>query len=375
MQQNVTDYFLNLIQIDSESKNERAMVDRLTADLTAMGATVTEDKAHLITGGNAGNLYAFIPGKIDKKPLLFCAHLDTVRPGVGIKPNLYNGKITSDGKTILGADDKSGIAEIIMGIKQIIASGADHAPIEILFTISEEIGLLGAKHFDKSQLKAEIGFAFDSEDLGEFMIGAPSQNSISIKVYGKEAHAGVEPEKGINALRVAAEALAAIPNGRIDFETTTNMGLISGGMATNIVPNLIEIHGEARSHNMDKLAKLTDEIVNTFKATAARHKLGNHEARVEFDINTEYKSFFMDESHPVVQLAKDAMAKIGIPATFVKSGGGSDVNIINAEGLQMIVAGTGMHGYHTVDENILVADLENGAKLVEELISIYSVIK
>ena len=372
MQQNLTDYFLSLIQIDSESKNERAIVDKLTADLKELGFTVTEDKTHLITGGNAGNLYAYLPGKIDKKPLLFCAHLDTVRPGNLIKPIIKDGKICSDGTTILGADDKSGVAEIIWGIKQIIASGVDYAPIEILFTISEEIGLLGAKHFDKSLLKAEIGYAFDSEDLGEFMIGAPSQNSISIKVYGKEAHAGVEPEKGINALRVAAEALASIPNGRIDFETTTNMGVISGGMATNIVPNLIEIHGEARSHNMDKLAQVTNDIVNGFNQVVARHKLDNYSARVEFDINTEYKSFFMDEEHLVVKIAKTALQNLGIAPQFIKSGGGSDANIINAEGIAMIVAGTGMHNYHTVDENVLVSDLESGAKLVQELVKVYS---
>jgi len=372
MQQSLTEYFLSLIGIDSESKNERAIVDKLKTDLIELGAKVTEDKVNLITGGNAGNVYAYLPGKIDKKPLLFCAHLDTVRPGNGIKPILLDNKISSDGKTILGADDKSGVAEIIWGIKQIIASGVDYAPIEILFTISEEIGLLGAKHFDKSIIKAEIGYAFDSEDLGEFMIGAPSQNSIYIKVYGKEAHAGVEPEKGINAIRIAAEAIASIPIGRIDFETTANMGVIQGGMATNIVPNLVEIHGEARSHNMNKLAQVTNDIINGFKHAVSKHKLDKYEARVEFDINTEYKSFYLDESNQVVKLAKTALKNLNIPAKFIKSGGGSDANIINAEGIAMIVAGTGMHNYHTVDENISVADLESGAKLVCELIRVYS---
>jgi tripeptide aminopeptidase len=372
MPQNLTEYFLSLVEIDSESKNERAIVDKLKADLIKLGAQVTEDKVNLITGGNAGNLYAYIPGKTEKKPLLFCAHLDTVRPGNAIKPVWKDGKISSDGKTILGADDKSGVAEIIWGIKQTMISGIEYAPIEILFTVSEEIGLLGAKHFDKSQLKAELGFAFDSEDLGEFMIGAPSQNSIHIKVYGKEAHAGVEPEKGINAIRVAAEAIASIPIGRIDFETTANMGVISGGMATNIVPNLVEIHGEARSHNMDKLAQVTNDIVGCFNKAVARHKLDKIEARVEFDINTEYESFHMDEENQVVILAKTALQNLGIASKFIKSGGGSDANIINAEGIAMIVAGTGMHNYHTVDENISISDLEKGAALVYELIKVYS---
>lgn len=372
MSKNVTEYFLELVQIDSESRNERAMIDKLKLDLEEMGFKVHEDNCYTKTGGNAGNLYAYLPGKIDKKPLLLCAHVDTVKPGIGVKPVVTEGKITSDGKTILGADDKSGIAEVICGINQILDSGFNHAPIEVLFTVSEEIGLLGAKHFDKSILKAEIGYAFDSENIGSYSIGAPSQNSIKIKVYGKEAHAGVKPEKGINAIRVASEAIASIPIGRIDFETTANIGIIHGGIATNIVPNLVEIYGETRSHNMDKLNQVTQDIVTTFHKTASKHKLDDFDAKVEIEINTEYKSFYMSEDHLVVQIAKKANEKLGLASRFEKGGGGSDANIINAEGVAMIVAGTGMHGYHTVNEYIETADLEKGAQLVSELIKIYS---
>jgi tripeptide aminopeptidase len=372
MLNNCTGYFMELVQIDSESRNERAIVDRLKNDLTELGFRVEEDKSNLMTGGNAGNVYAFLPGKTDLKPILFCSHVDTVRPGNGIKPMIADGKITSDKTTILGADDKSGVAQIIYGIKQIVESGFAYPPIEVLLTISEEIGLLGARFFDKSKLRSEIGFALDSEEIGEFMIGAPSQNTIKIKVYGKEAHAGVEPEKGINAIRVASEAIAAIPLGRIDFETTASIGVISGGMATNIVPNLVEIKGEARSHNMDKLAQVTNDIVSTFEKTAARHKLEHFEAKVEIEVNNEYKSFYMDEAHLVVKIARMATEKLGITPTFVKGGGGSDANIINAEGVAMIVAGTGMHGYHTVDEYIKVSDLEKGVELVSELIRTYA---
>jgi len=372
MQHTVSEYFLELVRIDSESRNERAMADRLKADLKALGFEVEEDQSHLQIGGNAGNIYAFLPGKKEMEPLLFCAHIDTVRPGNGIKPSVSDGKITSDKSTILGADDKSGVAQILYGIKQMLESCLEHPPIEVLFTICEEVGLLGARYFDKSKLRSKIGYAFDSEELGDFMIGAPSQNTIRIKVYGKEAHAGVEPEKGINAIRVASEAIAAIPMGRIDFETTANIGIINGGMATNIVPNLVEIKGEARSHNMDKLKQVTDDIVNTFSKIAAKHKLDKAEAKVEIDVKNEYKSFFMDESHKVVSIARQACAKLDIPSSFGKGGGGSDANIINAEGLSMIVAGTGMHSYHTVDEYIHLQDLEKGADLVTELIRIYA---
>jgi tripeptide aminopeptidase len=369
---NCTEYFMELVQIDSESRNERAMVDRLKKDLAELGFSVEEDNCHLQTGGNAGNIYAFLPGKKDMKPILFCAHVDTVRPGNGVKPHIENGKIVSDKTTVLGADDKSGVVQIVLGIKQILDSGFAYPPIEVLLTVSEEVGLLGARYFDKSKLKSEIGYALDSEDIGEFMIGAPSQNTIKIKVYGKEAHAGVEPEKGINAIRVAAEAIAAIPIGRIDFETTANIGVISGGMATNIVPNLVEIKGETRSHNMEKLAQVTNDIVSTFEKAAARHKLEHFEAKVDISVNNEYKSFYMSEDHKVVKIAREASEKLGIKSVFGKGGGGSDANIINAEGVAMIVAGTGMHGYHTVDENISMADLEKGAELVAEIIRTYT---
>lgn len=372
MQQTVSEYFLELVRIDSESRNERAIADRIAIDLTSLGFKVEEDKSHLQTGGNAGNLHAFLPGKTEMEPLLFCAHIDTVKPGNNVKPAITDGKITSDKTTILGADDKSGVAQIIYGVKQLITTGYEYPPIEILFTVCEEIGLLGARYFDKSKLQSKIGYAFDSEDLGEFMIGAPSQNTIKIKVFGKEAHAGVEPEKGINAIRIASEAIATIPMGRIDFETTANIGIINGGMATNIVPNLVEIKGEARSHNMGKLKQVTNDIVSTFQKTAAKHKLDKAEAKVEIEVTNEYKSFYMDESHKVVSIARQACDKLNIASRFDKGGGGSDANIINAEGFSMIVAGTGMHSYHTVDEYISLQDLEKGAELVAELIKVYT---
>jgi len=372
MKAGITEYFLELVQIDSESKNERAIVDKLKTDLIELGFTVEEDECYQKTGGNAGNIYAFLSGKIDRKPLLFCAHVDTVRPGLGVKPQESEDRISSDGTTVLGADDKSGVAQIMFGIKSIVQSGIDYPPMEVLFTVSEEIGLLGAKHFDKAKLKSRIGYVLDSEDIGEFMIGAPSQNSIAIKVIGKEAHAGAEPEKGINAIRVAAEAIASIPIGRIDFETTANIGIINGGMATNIVPNMVEIKGEARSHNMDKLAQVTNDIVSAFHKAAERHKLEHCEAKVEIDVHTEYKSFYMDEAQEVVKIAKKSLSNLQITPILRKGGGGSDANILNAEGISLIIAGTGMHSYHTVNEFILKEDLSKGAEIVCELIRCYA---
>jgi tripeptide aminopeptidase len=372
MSSNLVNYFLELVQIDSESKNERAIVDRLKADLVNLGFSVEEDASNQKTGGNAGNIYAFLPGKKDCKPILFCAHVDTVVPGRGIKPIVNGDKITSDGKTILGADDKTGVAQIVYGIKDIIESQYDYPPIEVLFTISEEIGLLGARYFDKSKLKSDIGYALDTEEIGEFMIGAPSQNTIKITVRGKESHAGAEPEKGINAIRVAAEAIASCPMGRIDFETTANIGVIHGGMATNIVPNLVEIKGETRSHNMEKLARVTNDITDAFYKAASKHKLEHAEAKVEIEVHNEYKAFFMDESHKVVQVGKLAAERIGLTPLLLKGGGGSDANIINAEGKSMIIVGTGMHSYHTVDEFTTITELEKGKELISEIIKVYA---
>lgn len=372
MNTDVIQYFLELIAIDSESRDERAMIDRLKADLAALGATVTEDDSQLSTQGNAGNLHALIPGKIDKKPILFCAHADTVKPGKGIKATLKEGIIRSDGTTVLGGDDKSGVAEIVMGIREIVASGENHAPVEVLITVSEEIGLLGAKHFDKSQLRSALGYALDAHRVGDLVVGAPAQNSIKIVVTGKEAHAGVEPEKGINAIRVAAEAIAAMPLGRIDHETTCNIGIISGGTATNIVPNRVEIKGEARSHNAPKLEQLTQDIRHALESTIQRHQYDFGAAAFTWEAKQEYQSFFLKDSEPAVQLALDALRDAGIEARLMVGGGGSDANIINATGLPMVICGTGMNKVHTVGEDIEAEELRRGTAFIAALIRRYS---
>jgi len=373
MQEDIVSYFLRLITIDSESKNERAMIDCLKADLEELGAEVLEEDAcHKHNDGNAGNLYAYIPGKIEKAPILLCAHVDTVSPGNGIKPRIENGRIVSDGTTVLGGDDKSGVAEIMMALKQIKESGIDHAPVEVLFTVSEEIGLLGAKCFNKARMKSCFGYAFDTHQVGELVIGAPSQVSFIITFYGKEAHAGVEPEKGLNAIRVASEAICAMPMGRIDFETTCNVGKISGGAATNIVPNQVVIKGEARSHNAHKLQQVCADIRHAVQSTVARYDLGHAKADFSYKQEEEYQAFGIEENHPVVKLAQDALRSLDIPFTVGKTGGGSDANIFNAAGIPTIIVGTGMNKVHTVAEDIEIDQLHKGQSFVVELIRHYS---
>ena len=372
MQNDVVSYFLDLVAIDSESKKERDLADKLKMDLEELGAIVEEDDCGAKFDGNAGNLYAYFPGVINKKPILLCAHCDTVVPGKGIKPTIENGRIFTDGTTVLGGDDKSGIAEILMAIKQIKDKGIAHPPIEVLITVSEEIGLLGAKNFDISKLQADFGYALDTHQVGEVVIGAPSQNSLQINFYGKEAHAGVEPEKGLNAICLAAEAITAMPNGRIDFETTCNIGIIQGGSATNIVPKEVLVKGEARSHNKEKLQKVCEEIEQAVISTVKKFNANRAKASFHFELKEEYEAFLIDRNAPVVALAEKALQNLHLPADIKVGGGGSDANIFNAKGLPTIIVGTGMNNVHTTDEDILVDELYRGTAFVEELIRLYT---
>lgn len=370
MQDDITSYFLKLVQIDSESGDEREMVDTLKEDLLALGALVEEDNTMAETKSNAGNLYAYIPGTISKTPILLCAHVDTVIPGKGVKPSIVGELIESDGTTVLGGDDKSGVAEIMVALKRIKGKGIPHAPIELLFTVSEEIGLLGAKYFDKSTLKSRFGFAFDSHRVEDIVVGAPSQNSFEIVFRGIEAHAGVEPEKGLNAIRLAAEAIAAMPLGRIDYETTCSVGIIQGGEATNIVPNKVIIRGEARSHNKEKLANICTEIRSAIQQ--AIQPYAEKGGKVEINFVNEYQAFRILETSEMVQLAKTTLQKLNVNPAVKIGGGGSDANIFNAAGFPMILIGTGMDKVHTVHESIEIAQLKLGTDFIEKLIMEHS---
>ena len=369
MKRDIVDYFQDLVRIDSESGHERIIADMVIQDLKQLGAEVIEEDRG---STEAGNIYAYFKGSVDKKPILFCAHIDTVKPGIGVKPRIVDGKITSDGTTILGADDKSGVAQIILGIADILSEGSAHAPIEVVLTVKEEIGLLGAKSLDKTRLNSAFGYALDAQDIGEIYNGAPSQNSIRIAIHGKEAHAGVEPEKGISAIRVAAEAISMMPLGRIDHETTANLGVISGGVATNIVTNLVEIKGEARSHNPQKLDQVCNDITKALEHAVNKHQYENMKASFEIAINREYSAFFVHEEELPIVLAKAAMEKLNISPKVQKGGGGSDANIFNAGGVPVVIIGTGMNRYHTVEEYISIDDLRSGQALISEMIRQYS---
>ena len=362
----LVDYFISLVEIDSESKDEKKVAEKIANDLSEMGAEVIFDNAHHATQGNVGNLIANFKGKIDKTPLLLCAHTDTVKPGIGIKAVIKDGYITSDGSTILGSDDKSGIAQIVEAIRRLDEEGYEYAPIQVLFTISEELGLLGAKNLDYSLIKAEVGYALDWNGVGTIVTQAPSLNIFEIIVTGKEAHSGGSPEKGINAIQIAGEAIGKLKLGRIDFETTANIGFIKGGAATNVIPDYTEIWGEARSREEEKLIKITDEMIDTFIK-----EVESGEGRIEYKLNREYNGYKLDENDRLIEIIRRVSNKLSFKFILEPSMGGSDANIFYTKGIKCAVLGTGMTNVHTPNETILVEDLINSEKMVEEIIVEY----
>lgn len=372
MKTDVVEYFMDLVQIDSESAYEKDVAMKLAADLEELGFKYVFDQANHNFESNSGNLYGYMPGKIKKAPILFCAHMDTVKPGIGIKPKIVNNKIVSDRTTILGSDDKSGIAEIMFALKELKQENQLTAPVEVLFTVSEEVGLLGAKYCDYSKLKSKIGFALDSHEVGSITIGAPSQNNLKFIVHGKEAHAGVNPELGVNAIKISADAVKDMPSGRIDNETTCNIGVIQGGHATNIVPNKVTIRAEVRSHDQNKLEQVSNQMIDIIEKKVASYQMNGFQANVDTLCKQAYRSFLLDEQSPVVKIASKAAQNLGLPGVISISGGGSDANVFNENGISVAIAGSGMNNVHTVNEFIKVEDLKKGVQWVKEVIKIYS---
>ena len=354
------DTFLSLVAIDSISRSERALAAAVRSELEAAGCSLAEDQAGAAIGGESGNLVARLQGTTDAPALLLNAHMDTVEPGRGVKARVAGNIVTSDGTTILGADDKAGVAVIIEVVRALRESDAPRPPIEILLTVSEEIGLLGAKNLDYSLITAGLGFVLDGDGpVGGITISAPSHDSIRAAITGRGAHAGVEPEKGVNAIKIAADAIAGMRLGRIDEETTANVGTISGGRASNIVPDRVEIWAEARSRDAAKLRRHTRHMVGRLQRAARR--LGG-ECAVE--VNREYEAYSLYTEQPPVSTAADAMRSLGIEPRFQPSGGGSDSNIFNARGIRTAVLSIGAENPHTTAESIDIEQLELVARLM-----------
>ncbi len=364
--QRLINEFLELVQIDSPSSQEGEVAKVLVEKLEAIGCEVVIDDAGIKMGGETGNVIATLKGNRPGRKLLFSSHMDTVSPGIGVKPIIdeANGIIKSDGTTVLGSDDKAGIAAILEGLRTIKENNIDHADIQIVFSIWEEGGLNGAKNLDYSKIDADLAFVLDSGGSpGEIIVQAPAQDAIKVKITGRPAHAGLQPENGISAIMVAAKAIENMKLLRIDEETTANIGIVKGGVATNIVMPELEIVAEARSLSEEKLDKQTAHMVETFKNAANEFK-----AQIDIEVQRAYAPFTVEENDEIVLLAKKAFSNMGIEGKCGSTGGGSDTNILNKNGVKAVNLGIGMKKAHTLEEYIAIEDLLNSAVMVTELI-------
>jgi len=370
----LADTFLNLVSIDSPSRHE-GRVARWLKDWFRdfPGAVVTEDGSAMETGSETGNLVVKIKGNKDRPPVFFNAHMDTVEPGTGIKPVFSGGVFRSDGTTVLGGDDKAAIAILLEAASCIRENRLDFGPIEMVFTTCEEIGLLGAKALDTSILNSRYGYALDSTDPDAVINRAPAAVRFTIEVHGRSAHAGINPEKGISAIKMAADAISRAPQGRIDQDTTCNIGIIQGGTATNIIPDLVVVEGEVRSHDENRLKKIQDELIGCFYGAAEAFHPGEktgpeNGAFVTSTVQDDYPLMNVPPDNPVVATVLRAGERLERNLRLEKTGGGSDANIFNRKGLATVILGIGMQKVHTTEEFIRLSDMVDSCRLVLEII-------
>ena len=360
----VAELFAVLAGIPSPSHGERAVADCVAAYLEARGLSVHEDETALSTGGTCGNLWCRVGGTGDTAAILLGAHLDTVVPTDDIEPVLHDGMFSNAKDTILGADNKAAVAALVVATERLLASGNAFPTYDLVFTVAEEVGVVGAKHVANELLCGPFGVVFDAAGpVGGITVRAPGQQSIVATFRGVAAHAGLEPELGRSAIEAAARAIASMRLGRLDEETTANVGVIEGGRAQNIVPDLCVVRAECRSHDEAKLAATAAAMVDALQRGAAEMGVD-----VDIDLVHGYRAFALTSRAPVVRLAKAALAELGIESRLCASGGGSDANVFNARGLPTVNLNCGMTHVHTPQEHISLDDLERLVGLAEVLI-------
>ncbi len=365
-QERLVKEFVEMVKIDSLSNKEGKFAAYLKGLLEELGLEVViDEQAGEAAGSDTGNLLGRLKGSRTEAPkIFFSAHMDTVVPGEGIQPQVRDAVIYSNGSTILGGDDKAGIAAIIEALRHIKEEKIEHGDIEVLFTIGEETGLWGARNLDYSLLQAKMGFVLDNGgEPGTIVYRAPAHDKIHAIIYGKAAHAGMSPEKGVSAIQVAAQAISRMNLLRIDEETTANIGAIKGGNATNIVCDKIELEGEARSLDEEKLQQQLQQMLNCLQV--ACREMG---ARLESKIVREYPAFTIKEDEAVVRVAKEAADALRFPVRIISSGGGSDANYFNHRGIKAINLGIGMSKVHTKEEYIKIKDLVRSAHYVAAIV-------
>ncbi|MBU0729042.1 MAG: M20/M25/M40 family metallo-hydrolase [Proteobacteria bacterium] len=371
----LADIFVQLCETDSPSTQEGPVLTFLKNIFSGLGPTeIYEDGSAAQTGAECGNLIVRFDGGCSQyPPVLFNCHMDTVKPGKGVRVIRDGSRFSSAGDTVLGGDDKSGIAILIEAIRVIQEKNLDHGCVEFVFTTCEETGLLGAKALDHTKLRARIGYALDMDCVDQVIINAPTANKISVEITGKAAHAGLNPEQGINAIQIAAQAIASMKLGRLDHESTANFGIIAGGEATNIVPPLVRLEGEARSHSEEKLMRYTAAIENAFQAAVDGWKdpAGKVDGKpsVKITVTREYPVLQLSPESKVIKRVRKAASAINRTITPVSTGGGSDANILNGYGIETAIIGTGMKKVHTTDEYIDLEDMVRTAELVVGIIT------
>lgn len=368
----LAEQFVTLCEISSPSKEERPVADYLKKLFAELGADYCyEDGSAVETGSDSGNLIFRFNGNNNSDTIFFACHMDTVKPGSGVEVERTGDVFTSKGETILGGDDKSGIASIIEMICMFKENNTSHRTLEFVFTTCEEIGLRGAKSLEYQKLEAQYGYALDSTGIDRVIIGAPSANRFKIDVHGTAAHAGIKPEAGVSAFLVAAQAMTKLKLGRIDEESTANIGIMQGGVATNIVPAHVMLRGEIRSHSAEKLARYSEELKTVFLDTIAGWPVVDdpdyRPPTVDMKIEAEYPAMRLSEEDQVIKTVKEAGYMLGRDQSFIIAGGGSDANILNGFGLPTAIIATGMTDVHTTDES---CDLNDLVKLTELLCTI-----
>ena len=361
--------FTTLCEIDSPSKQEGRVAVYLKALFTEMGAEVFEDDSASRTGSDCGNLFIRFPESgLAKEPVFFNCHMDTVLPAIGVKVKREGEVFSSAGDTVLGSDDKAGIAALIEVMRTLQEKNIPHGPVEYIFTTCEEVGLLGVKALDPSLIKAKIGYALDSSGINRVVIGAPAANRITAEVKGLASHAGLSPEKGISAIQLAARAIARLKLGRLDPESTANIGLIEGGTASNIIPESALVQGEVRSHNVKLLQEHTAHIRSTFEEEIATWSdpegIVDGRPSLDFTAVDDFPILKLDRDSAVIKRVEAAAALLDRELHYVVAGGGSDANIFNGYGLQCAILSTGMEKVHSTRETIKLSDMALTADLI-----------
>ncbi len=360
-QDRLIETFTDLIGINSPSFNEREIGDFLKKRLEYTGCTVEFQEYD-----RSFNLIAIKKGTNPSiPPLLLSGHMDTIEPTEGITFSIEDGVIRTTGNTVLGADDKSALAQILEVLAVINEKEIPHGDLEIVFTSAEENGLFGAKNLDFTRLRSKHALVLDSSgNVGSIVTAAPTHHTYEMKITGKPAHAGIEPENGISAIRVAARIISEAPDGRINAGTTANIGVIKGGTATNVVPKEVIIKGELRSQNEGDLEKTKQTLFNTAESVARQNG-----AQLEIASREEYKAFRIDGNDPFLRFLDEIYKECGLEPVHTTTGGGSDANIFNQNGIIAINISTGMQKVHSTEEHIHIKDLFNGSVVVLKAIA------